>query len=96
MTQKQIVFEQSIKVDNILFESSFEKRFGVSIEEFCKAETLAKTHAHIRLVKEAFSCVNCIVMDHVIAFLEICGKDTPSNRAAARLVMIDLSHDSAN
>lgn len=98
MTQKQIDLTQAVKAHDTLFESCFEKRFGLPLEEFCRAETNTKTQSHIRLVKDAFSCVNGIIMDHVIAFLEACGKDTPANRAAARLLMIDLSHthESAN
>jgi hypothetical protein len=96
MTQKQVVLGHTNKVDNALLESSFKKRFGMSIMEFCQAETPAKTQTRVLRIEEAFSCVNCIVMDHVIAFLEKCGKDTPENRTAARLVMIDLSRESAN
>lgn len=92
MTHKQTI----VGMDDTSFRSSFKKCFGVSIEEFCHAETPAQTQIRILRIEEAFSCVNCIVMDHVIAFLEACGKDTSQNRAAARLLMVELSHESAN
>lgn len=92
MTHKQTI----VGMDDTLFRSSFEECFDVPIEEFCQAETPAQTHIRILRIKEAFSCVNCVVMDHVIAFLKACGKDTPKNRAAARRLMSELSRKSAN